>query len=105
MSKCPNCRAFYYGKKSDHFCKSFSWIIPQRVKDRKTAVEKLSPRMREYLTLVIDTPIEGFGLDAEIARRMNITPGCVYIYKKGIAERLTREELLEVCENIMKEAA
>jgi hypothetical protein len=61
--------------------------------------------MVDYLRAVIDTPIEDRGLDTEIARKMSITPSCVYSYKKGVRERLTKEELLEVCSIIMKEAA
>jgi len=78
------------------------WLL---AKNRERAIDKLSPRMLTYLRNVIDTPIEGRGLDAEIARKMLITRSCVYTYKKGVGERLTKEELLEVCSIIMKEAA
>ena len=79
--------------------------MPLRVKDRKTTIEKLSPSMLRYLRAVIDTPVEGRGLDSEIARSVNCTRSWAYTMKKMIAKRLTREELLEVCEKIMKEAA
>ena len=79
--------------------------MPLRVKDRKTTIEKLSPSMLRYLRAVIDTPVEGRGLDSEIARSVNCTRSWAYTMKKMIAKRLTREELLEVCEEIMKEAA
>jgi len=79
--------------------------MPRRVKDRKTTIEKLSPSMLRYLRAVIDTPVEGRGLDSEIARSVNCTRSWAYTMKKMIAKRLTREELLEVCEEIMKEAA
>ena len=79
--------------------------MPNLLKNRETAMEKLSPRLLDYLRNVIDTPIDGRGLDSEIARNMRISRSCVYIYKKMIAERLTRKELLEVCDEIMKEVA
>ena len=80
-------------------------MMAKLMKNRTTAMEKLSPRMLDYLRMVIDTPIEGRGLDAEIARKMRRTPSCIYLHKKGVAHRLTREELLEVCSEIMKEVA
>ena len=75
------------------------------IKNRKTPIEKLSPRMLCYLRLVIDTPIEGRGLNAEICRTVNRSRTWAYQMKKLVAKRLTREELLEVCSEIMKEAA
>ena len=82
-----------------------SKTLRRRIENRDTAMEKLAPRMVEYLRNVIDTPIEDRGLDAEIARKMRITRSCVSSYKKKVEERLTKEELLEVCSEIMKEAA
>jgi hypothetical protein len=79
--------------------------MAKRVKDRETTIEKVSPSMLRYLRAVIDTPVEGRGLDSEIARSVNCTRSWAYTMKKMIAKRLTREELLEVCEEIMKEAA
>ena len=79
--------------------------MAKRVKDRETALEKVSPSMLKYLREVIDTPIEGRGLDAEICRKVNRSRAWSGQMKKMIAERLTRDELLEVCEEIMKEAA
>ena len=75
------------------------------LKNRETTIEKLSPSMLKYLREVIDTPIEGRGLDAEICRKVNRSRTWSFQMKKMIAERLTRDELLEVCEEIMKEAA
>jgi hypothetical protein len=80
-------------------------IMAKRVKDRETAIEKVSPSMLKYLREVIDTPIEGRGLDAAIARRVCRSRAWSGQMKRMIAKRLTREELLEVCEEIMKEAA
>jgi len=79
--------------------------MPLRVKDRKTTIEKLSPSMLRYLRAVIDTPVEGRGLDSEIARSVNCTRSWAYTMKKKVEERLTREELIEVCSIIMKETA
>ena len=76
--------------------------MPRKVEDRKTT-EKLSPSMLRYLRAVIDTPIEGRGLDSEIARSLNRTRGWAYTMKKNVEKRLTREELLEVCSMIMNE--
>ena len=52
-------------------------MMAKLMKNRTTAMEKLSPRMLDYLRMVIDTPIEGRGLDAEIARKMRRTPSCI----------------------------
>ena len=79
--------------------------MAKRVKDRETTIEKVSPSMLRYLREVIDTPIESRGLDAEIARRVNRSRGWSSQMKRMIAKRLTKEELLEVCEEIMKEVA
>jgi hypothetical protein len=44
--------------------------LTSRIKDRETAIEKVSPSMLRYLQEVIDTPIEGRGLDAELCRKL-----------------------------------
>ena len=79
--------------------------LTSRIKDRETAIEKVSPSMLRYLQEVIDSPIEGRGLNAEISRRVCRSNAWSGQMKKIIAKRLTREELLEVCKEIMKEAA
>ena len=79
--------------------------MAKQLKNRETAIEKLSPSMLKYLREVIDTPIEGRGLDAEISRKVCRSRAWSGQMKKMIAKRLTREELLEVCKEIMKEAA
>ena len=79
--------------------------LTSRIKDRETAIEKVSPSMLRYLQEVIDTPIEGRGLNAEISRRVCRSRSWPDQMKKMIAKRLTKEELLEVFEKIMKEAA
>ena len=72
-------------------------------KTQLSAVEKLSPRMLDYIRNVIDTPIEGKGMNFEVARKMRITPTRSYELKTLIKKRLTKDELLEVCAKIMKE--
>ena len=72
---------------------------------RKTAIEKMTPAMLRYLREVIDTSCYGPGLDAEIGRRVGLSTAWGNTLKHKIARRLTREELLEVCDIIMKEAA
>ena len=79
--------------------------MAKQVKDRETAFEKVSPSMLKYLRELIDTPNESRGLDAEIARRVNRSRGWSSQMKIMIAKRLTREDLLEVCDIIVKEAA
>ena len=79
--------------------------MPRLLKNRETTMEKVSPSMLRYLRAVIDTPIEGRGLDAEICRKLCRSRSYSSTMRRLIAKRLTREELLEVCEEIMKEAA
>ena len=79
--------------------------MPRLLKNRETTMEKVSPSMLRYLRAVIDTPIEGRGLDAELCRNLHRSRSYSSTMRRLIAKRLTREELLEVCEEIMKEAA
>ena len=79
--------------------------MPRLLKNRETTMEKVSPSMLRYLRAVIDTPIEGRGLDAELCRKFRRSRSYSSTMRRMIAKRLTREELLEVCEEIMKEAA
>ena len=79
--------------------------MPRLLKNRETTMEKVSPSMLRYLRAVIDTPIEGRGLDAELCRKFRRSRAYSSTMRRLIAKRLTREELLEVCEEIMKEAA
>ena len=65
---------------------------------------KVTPRMMEYLAHVIDTPIDGRGLHAEIGRKMGVTTGRVGHYRDAFA-RFAKEEIVELCEEVMKEAA
>ena len=79
--------------------------MPRLLKNRETTMEKVSPSMLRYLRAVIDIPIEGRGLDAALCRKLRRSRTYSYSMRRLIAKRLTREELLEVCEEIMKEAA
>ena len=79
--------------------------MPRLLKNRETTMEKVSPSMLRYLRAVIDTPIEGKGLDAALCRKFRRSRSYSSTMRRLIAKRLTREELLEVCEEIMKEAA
>ena len=72
---------------------------------------KVTPRMMEYLATVIDTPLEGnleekngYVTDVRIGKKMGVTGGRVGDYRWSLA-RFTKEEILELCEEIMKEAA
>ena len=79
--------------------------MPRLVKNRETTIEKVSPAMLRYLRAVIDIPIEGRGLDIELCRKLHRSRSYSNTMKRLIAKRLTREELLEVCDIIMKEVA
>ncbi len=71
---------------------------------------KVTPRMMEYLATVIDTPTvgaygdNGKAPDAVIGKKMGVTNGRVGDYRKACS-RLKREEIAELCEEILKEAA
>ena len=40
--------------------------MPRLLKNRETTMEKVSPSMLRFLRAVIDTPIEGRGLDLSL---------------------------------------
>ena len=67
--------------------------------------------MMKYLAVIIDTPIEGkYNLngkvsDEVIGEKVNLTKSRIWDIRKKIRERLTKEEVLELCEEIMKVAA
>ena len=72
---------------------------------------KVTPRMMEYLGHVIDTPLEGnreekngYVTDVRIGEKMGVTGNRVGDYRWSLA-RFTKEEVLELCEEIMKDAA
>ena len=78
--------------------------VIKRYMESTGLTRKITPRMMEYLACVIDTPIEGRGLHAEIGRKMCVTTGRVGQYRDSF-QRFSREEITELCEEIMKEAA
>ncbi len=71
---------------------------------------KVTPRMMEYLATVIDAPTvgaygdNGKAPDAVIGKKMGVTRGRVSDYRNACS-RLKREELAELCEEILKGAA
>ena len=73
---------------------------------------RVSPRMMEYLRWVIDTPTAGAwgkdngkAPDDTIGIKMFVTAGRVGQYRSSFERMFTKEEVLELCEEIMKEAA
>lgn len=72
---------------------------------------KVTNRMKEYLGHVIDTPTvgaygdNGKAPDSVIGKKMNVTAGRVGNYRSAFERMFTKEEVLELCEEIMKEAA
>ncbi len=76
--------------------------------DRTVSV---TPSMMKYLAVIIDTPIEGkYNLngkvsDEVIGRKVSLTKSRIGEIRKNIRERLSKEEVLELCEEIMKDAA
>ena len=72
---------------------------------------KVTNRMKEYLGHVIDTPTAGaYGdngkaPDSVIGKKMNVTAGRVGNYRSAFERMFTKEEVLELCEEIMKEAS
>ena len=74
--------------------------------------KRVTSRMMEYLGHVIDTPIDegtnnlnGKVADEVIGKKMKVTKSRIANYRNNFAEKYTREEVLELCEDIMKEAA
>ena len=72
----------------------------------------VTPRMMEYLRWVIDTPTAGAwgkdngkAPDDTIGIKMFVTAGRVGQYRSSFERMFTKEEVLELCEEIMKEAA
>ena len=85
--------------------------MKKRYMESTGRTRRVSPRMMEYLRCVIDTPTAGaWGKDSgkapddTIGIKMFVTAGRVGQYRRAF-ERFTKEEVLELCEEIMKEAA
>ena len=71
----------------------------------------VTPRMMEYLRWVIDTPTAGAwgkdngkAPDDTIGIKMSVCRERVADYRRAFA-RFTKEEVLELCEEVMKEVA
>jgi len=69
--------------------------------------KKVTPRMMEYLGHVIDTPTAGaWGKDSgkapddTIGIKMCVTAGRVGQYRSAFERMFTKEEVLELCEEI-----
>ena len=74
--------------------------------------KRVTSRMMEYLGHVIDTPISegtsnlnGKVADEVIGKKMMVTRSRIANYRDKFAENFTKEEVLELCEDVMKEAA
>ena len=85
--------------------------MKKRYMESTRRTRRVSPRMMEYLRCVIDTPTggalgkdNGKAPDDIIAIKMGVCRGRVADYRRSF-ERFTKEEVLELCEEIMKEAA
>jgi len=86
-------------------------VMKKRYMESTRRTRRVSPRMMEYLRCVIDTPTvgalgkdNGKAPDDIIAIKMGVCRGRVADYRRSF-ERFTKEEVLELCEEIMKEAA
>jgi len=72
---------------------------------------QVTPRMMEYLGHVIDTPTvgaygdNGKAPDEVIGNKMEVTRDRVAQYRNAFKRMFTKEEVLELCEEVMKEAA
>ena len=74
--------------------------------------KKVTPRMMEYLRVVIDTPTigawgkdNGKAPDDTIGIKMGVTRDRIGQYRNAFARMFSKEEILELCEEVMKEVA
>ena len=86
--------------------------MKKRYMESTGRTRRVSPRMMEYLRWVIDTPTAGAwgkdngkAPDDTIGIKMFVTAGRVGQYRSYFEQMFTKEEVLELCEEIMKEAA
>ena len=86
--------------------------MKKRYMESTGRTRRVSPRMMEYLRYVIDTPTvgawgkdRGKAPDDTIGIKMCVTAGRVGQYRSSFERMFTKEEVLELCEEIMKEAA
>ena len=87
-------------------------MIKSKYFESSGETKRVTSRMMEYLGHVIDTPIsegtnnlDGKVADEVIGKKMNVTRSRVADYRNRFARMFTKEEVLELCEEIMKEAA
>ena len=87
-------------------------MIKSKYFESSGETKRVTSRMMEYLGHVIDTPIDegtnnlgGKVADEVIGKKMKVTKSRIANYRNNFAEKYTREEVLELCEDIMKEAA
>jgi hypothetical protein len=87
-------------------------VMKKRYMESTGRTRRVSPRMMEYLRWVIDTPTAGAwgkdngkAPDDTIGIKMFVTAGRVGQYRSSFERMFTKEEVLELCEEIMKEAA
>ena len=71
-----------------------------------------TPRMMEYLGHVIDLPTDnnrgkdtGKAPDEVIGEKMRVTRSRVGLYRHAFARNYNKEEVLELCADVMKETA
>ena len=92
--------------------KKYYWANSVKYFESSGETKRVTSRMMEYLGHVIDTPIDegtnnlnGKVADEVIGKKMKVTKSRIANYRNNFAEKYTREEVLELCEDIMKEAA
>jgi len=85
--------------------------MKKRYMESTGRTRRVSPRMMEYLRWVIDTPTAGAwgkdngkAPDDTIGIKMSVCRERVADYRRAFA-RFTKEEVLELCEEVMKEVA
>tara|TARA_B110000902_G_scaffold205730_1_gene234212 strand:+ start:172 stop:456 length:285 start_codon:yes stop_codon:yes gene_type:complete len=72
---------------------------------------QVTPRMMEYLGHVIDTPTvgaygdNGKAPDEVIGKKMYVTSSRIGSFRSAFKRMFTKEEVMELCEEVMKEAA
>ncbi len=91
--------------------------VKKRYMESTGRTRKVTPRMMEYLGHVIDTPTVGEWKDGKawrcvdkapdevIGNKMEVTRDRVAQYRNAFKRMFTKEEVLELCEEVMKEAA
>ena len=86
-------------------------VMKKRYMESTERSRLVTPRMMEYLRWVIDTPTAGAwgkdngkAPDDTIGIKMSVCRERVADYRRAFA-RFTKEEVLELCEEVMKEVA